>query len=230
MCSPGFELIKSTCQDIDECLKNPCPTNAVCGNNEGSFTCNCVNGTVFETETGSCKSPGQCVTDGDCPEETKCNDNYCINPCDYIKCGKGAKCIVIKHEPICQCEPDSEGDPYTSCTKLQCTKDLDCPDEEACSNNKCINSCSLPRACGKNANCISRSHIGQCSCDPGFTGDPVLGCAPIQFCQFDNNRCPGGTKCVDNVCLGKGITIISLFMSKSIISYINYKLTNKLIC
>lgn len=202
ICPSGFDLINNKCEDINECINNPCPLNAQCDNTMGSFKCNCVNGTIRDANSGTCKMPGECVIDKDCSEQTKCSKNRCINPCDELNCGFNAVCAVIKHKPICECEPDSQGDPYKKCTKLQCVKDSDCSPEEACSNNLCINSCSLPRACGKNTNCLSKAHVGYCFCMPGYTGDPVLGCVPIQYCN-DDSRCSSGTKCVENLCLGK---------------------------
>lgn len=202
ICSPGYNLVNNKCEDINECFANPCTLNAVCENTLGSFMCTCTNGTVLDTNTATCKVPGECTSDDDCSSETKCSNNHCINPCDKSTCGLNAVCFVVNHEPICECEQDSQGDPYKICAKFECVKDSDCPDEEACTNNICQNSCNLPRACGKNADCLSRNHIGFCSCSSGYTGDPVLGCVPIQYCS-DNSRCSSGTRCIDNLCVGK---------------------------
>lgn len=194
--------MNNICEDYNECLNNPCPLNAKCNNSPGSFTCDCVNGTIFDAKTGSCRQPGDCFSDEDCSEESKCVKNRCIDPCKILSpCGENAYCSVIKHSPMCECAPDSQGDPYKKCTKLECVKDIDCSLEEACVNFKCKNSCSIPRACGRNANCVSRNHVGHCSCAPGYTGDPVLGCVPIQYCQ-DDTRCSSGTKCVESLCVG----------------------------
>lgn len=166
-----------------------------------------MNGTIFDTNTGTCQLPGDCFSDDDCSVKTKCVRNHCINPCENLSiCGENAECIVTKHNSHCECLPNSQGDPYKKCTKFECLKDNDCQSEEACVNNKCKNSCSIPRACGKNADCYTRNHIGYCSCSPGFTGDPVLGCVPVQYCT-DDNRCSSGTKCVDNICVGKLFSI-----------------------
>lgn len=204
VCGVGFALIGNKCEDINECLKNPCPLNSNCENTLGSFTCICVNGTVLEQISGNCRIPGECSNDDDCSYETKCHNNRCTNPCDKLTCGVNAVCSVFNHNPICECKQDSQGDPYKECIKLQCVKDSDCSYEEACTNNICQNSCNLPRACGKNANCLSRNHIGHCSCASGYTGDPVLGCVPIQYCS-DDSRCSSGTKCLDNLCVGKSV-------------------------
>lgn len=202
LCPKGFELLNGACTDINECSKNPCPLNAYCKNNPGSFTCSCVNGTVLDLSNGNCKIPGECSSDDDCSDTTKCVKDHCIDPCDDSPCGENTICNVVKHQPTCECQPNSQGDPYNKCTKFECTKDADCAFEEACVNNKCKDSCSIPRACGRNADCYSRNHIGHCTCSSGYTGDPVLGCVPLQYCA-DDSKCSSGTKCVDNLCVGK---------------------------
>lgn len=200
-CPFGFELKNNICEDVNECIFNPCPLNSQCINNRGSFKCACINGTIADSN-GNCRSPGDCITDADCSETGKCQNNRCINPCDVNNCGNNAECLVSKHQAVCECPPDSQGDPYKECVKFQCIKDADCNLEEACVNYKCSSPCNIPRACGKNADCFARSHIGYCSCSPGFTGDPLLGCVPIQYCT-DDSRCSSGTKCIDNLCAGE---------------------------
>lgn len=202
-CPVGYELVNYNCEDKDECLDNPCPLNSKCLNTAGSFSCECVNGTIFDVKSANCRLPGDCFSDDDCSDTTKCTDNRCSNPCEKLSpCGENANCVVEKHNAICECPSDSQGDPYTKCIKFECTKDADCSSDDACVNYKCINSCNIPRACGKNADCLSRNHIGHCSCSAGYTGDPVLGCVPIQYCT-DDSKCSSGTKCVDNLCVGK---------------------------
>lgn len=214
ICQPGYDLMNNICEDLNECLNNPCPLNANCINTPGSYACNCANGTVLDSSSGICRKPGDCISDNDCSEKTKCYNNHCIDPCEKLPpCGQNAECSVVKHNPICECTSDSLGDPYKSCSKFECVKDADCPSEEACVNYKCKNSCSIPRACGRNAECLSRNHIGHCSCAPGYSGDPVLGCVPIQYCT-DDSRCSSGTKCVDNLCVGEFPDFFPLFYHK----------------
>lgn len=211
ICPLGYHLINNKCEDINECSTNPCILNAVCENTMGSFICTCTNGTVLDKSAAVCKKPGECTSDDDCSDETKCSDNRCISPCNILKCGLNAMCIVSNHKPSCECKQDSGGDPLKKCVKFECVTDSDCHEEEACTNNICQNSCVLPRACGKNADCLSRNHVGLCSCSPGYTGDPVLGCVPIQYCS-DNSRCSSGTKCIDNLCVGKLVRFILIII------------------
>ena len=45
--------------DIDECISNPCDTNATCKNYNGSYTCKCKGG--FTGEGTACT--GNLITD-----------------------------------------------------------------------------------------------------------------------------------------------------------------------
>lgn len=75
----------------------------------------------------------------------------------------------------------------------------DCGQHDACINYHCVNPCSLPNACGQKADCVNSNHNGICTCQPGYTGDPQLGCVLVQYCAADN-QCPSGTKCSNGVC------------------------------
>ena len=39
-------LLYILCIDIDECLLSPCPSDMICNNVGGSYSCNCPNGTM----------------------------------------------------------------------------------------------------------------------------------------------------------------------------------------
>ena len=41
-----------------------------------------------------------------------------------------------------------------------------------------------------------------CGCQAGYTGDPRLGCVPLQYCKSDS-QCPSGTMCSNGICLCK---------------------------
>lgn len=88
------------------------------------------------------------------------------------------------------------------CVKLQCTDSNDCPSSKTCFDNQCVDPCSLANVCGEFTNCVSSNHIGLCSCQPGYTGDPRLGCVPVQYCSHDT-QCSAGTRCNNGICTGK---------------------------
>ena len=55
-----------------------------------------------------------------------------------------------------------------------CESDLDCPLVLACENGICRNPC--PAGCGTGAFCSAQNHRPVCHCQPGYAGDPQLGC------------------------------------------------------
>lgn len=174
-----------------------------CQNTPGSFQCICANGLVGDPITSGCRKPGDCFTDTDCPVTAVCIDNRCINPCEIPKtCGTDAICTPGAHAATCRCPSHTKGDPNVVCVHLECTDSNDCTQDKACVDNRCVNPCSLPNVCGQRATCVALGHVGLCSCEPGSTGDPLLGCVPVQYCASDS-QCPAGTKCNSGVCTCK---------------------------
>lgn len=55
----------------------------------------------------------------------------------------------------------------------------------------CKDPCSLPNACGANANCIANSHRPVCTCKSGFVGDANTNCRSLQ----DLKECENDSKC-----------------------------------
>lgn len=88
------------------------------------------------------------------------------------------------------------------CVRVECEEHADCPGALVCLNNACQDPCRVPSLCGENAECRAGPAPGQttCSCRPGHTGDPDLGCVAIQYCAGDN-QCPSGTRCSNGICL-----------------------------
>ena len=48
-------LLYILCIDIDECLSGPCPSNLICNNMDGSYICECPDGTMKNGTTCICK-------------------------------------------------------------------------------------------------------------------------------------------------------------------------------
>ena len=48
------------CVDLDECLSDPCHSNATCNNTIGSFTCTCVSG--YSGDGFLCSGKQRCVS------------------------------------------------------------------------------------------------------------------------------------------------------------------------
>ena len=49
-------LLYILCIDIDECLSGPCPSHMICNNNDGSYSCDCPDGTMRNEADCVCKN------------------------------------------------------------------------------------------------------------------------------------------------------------------------------
>ena len=199
-CFNGYAALDNQCRDIDECEQNPCHATAVCTNTPGNFICTCPEGLVGDPVRGGCRNAGECFTDNDCPDSALCDDSKCKNPCELPGiCGENANCRSSGHKASCQCQGNARGDPKIGCLRIECSDNNECPSSRSCIDSKCVDPCSLANTCGQNANCLTENHGGVCSCFPGTTGNPLLGCVAIQYCNSDN-QCPTSTKCNNGIC------------------------------
>lgn len=200
-CHPGYALQNSTCVDVDECDSKPCSENSMCINLSGSYKCDCVSPFIKNTKTNECKLPNECVSNEDCSENSFCSNSKCENPCNTQKCGKNANCKIKNHEAECECPEYSKGDPESECVLFECKNNEDCGSDYNCHNNFCIDPCSLPNVCGVQSTCSIRNQVVECKCLPGTTGNPVLGCISLQYCNNDA-QCLSGTICDNGICSG----------------------------
>lgn len=99
-----------------------------------------------------------------------------INPCLPNPCGPNSECRVVGESPACSCLPNYHGT-APNC-RPECTISAQCPANQACMNQRCVNPC--PGSCGINSNCVVINHTPSCSCDPHYTGDAFQGCSPVQ--------------------------------------------------
>lgn len=58
---------------------------------------------------------------------------------------------------------------------MTCTLDVECDQNEVCSQNQCSNPCEH-EGCGMNSECQCHNHMKDCSCPVGFTGNPAVEC------------------------------------------------------
>lgn len=98
-----------------------------------------------------------------------------VNPCHPSPCGPNSQCREINSQAVCSCVPGFVGAPPTC--RPECISSPECPLNEACVNQKCINPC--PGTCGIGAECQVVNHNPICSCPARFTGDPFTRCIPI---------------------------------------------------
>lgn len=199
-CLQGYDVVGGRCEDVNECQANPCHSSATCQNLPGSYTCTCPEGLVGDPINSGCRNPDECIANSDCPTTAVCEKSRCKNPCSIENaCGENAVCSAVDHKAVCECASNARGDPKVSCLRVECTESNDCSSSQTCINYSCVDPCTLKNACGQNANCVSENHLAICSCQPGTTGNPLLGCVPLQYCNSDQ-QCPAGTKCNAGVC------------------------------
>ena len=179
-CSCLPEMIGSPPNCRPECVINQdCPIDKACINRKCQDPC-----------PGLCGINAQCNVrnhvpicicnpgfDGDpfvqCNRRTTQRPIEIIEPCHPSPCGINAECSEQRGAASCRCILDYTGNPYVEC-KPECTTNSECPNDKACVNNKCKDPC--PGVCGIHATCRVTNHLPQCTCDPGYTGNPFVSC------------------------------------------------------
>lgn len=183
-CSCLAEFTGSPPNCRPECVSNgECPSNSACINQKCKNPC-----------IGSCGANADCHVVSHIPICT-CMSGYtgdpftqCIfqqitpvqatsTPCTPSPCGSNAICKEQNAAGSCSCLPEYTGNPYEGC-RPECLVNSDCSSNLACVRSKCRDPC--PGACGLNANCRVMLHLPQCTCNPGYSGDPFTYCNVAQ--------------------------------------------------
>lgn len=166
-CEPTLGCVNHKC--VDPC-RGACGLNARCEVFNHSPICSCNAG-----ETGDPFRSCQPLPIVDHEEELP------RNPCHPSPCGPNAQCRAVGETPSCQCVQGYVGSP-PNC-RPECVINADCPTQEACLNNKCLDPC--PGSCGTNAECHVISHTVSCTCPPSYTGNPFVQCVIRQKEQIN---------------------------------------------
>lgn len=104
-----------------------------------------------------------------------------MDSCNPSPCGPNALCTNGQ----CHCIENHQGDPFLGC-RPECVLNTDCPNDKACSQNKCINPCI--NTCADNAICHVYNHIPMCSCPQRMTGSAFIECHNIEL-PISSNPC-----------------------------------------
>lgn len=165
----------------DPCNPSPCGPNAECFNGECSCLLEYI-GNPYE----SCRP--ECIGSQECSRDKACLRNKCRDPCPGT-CGQNAICDVINHIPVCSCQLDYTGDPFSHCRPVD---KLPVPKTDPCS----------PSPCGPNSQCRSINNHATCSCLTGFQGTPPA-CRPecVVSSECAQNKACVNQKCIDP-CVG----------------------------
>ncbi|CAL4153737.1 unnamed protein product, partial [Meganyctiphanes norvegica] len=107
--------------NLGKCI-NPCVT-AKCGQGAGCRVvqrrqeCFCPDNTVGNPIV-LCQTKPECFGNSECGNDKRCESGNCINPCDRVTCGQGARCRVQRRYPQCFCPALTQGDPLVQCQTI----------------------------------------------------------------------------------------------------------------
>lgn len=205
-CDDSSKCSNGNC--IEACLVSRCGINAQCRSSSHTGLCYCGPGYIGNAYIECSPEPRipivpnqpECYANDECSEDRQCVNSKCVNPCVSSEvCGINALCHVDNHNPVCRCPVGHLGDPKFECippsVALGCSSNSKCLGTEACINSKCINPCN----CGVNSDCIITNHYPSCICQPGYSGNPQLGCYKLE-CESDE-QCSYDQTCYQNSCI-----------------------------
>jgi len=189
-CYSGYTFDKSgVCQDVDECLTNPCTSHesSVCTNTIGGYTCSCPDG--FDVINGT-----ECVDIDECSDTDICVQ-ICVNtPGSYnCKCETGYAQINDMCVDINECDTNPC---QHRCVNQIGSFDCDCDEGYFLLADK--RNCSDVDECAEGIdNCeqVCLNQIGNhtCTCEPGYTlNDDGFTCTDVDECLIDNGGCSNG--------------------------------------
>ncbi|KAI4480699.1 hypothetical protein M0802_014155, partial [Mischocyttarus mexicanus] len=201
-CGPNAKCSNGTCTCLPDFQGNPyqecrpeCVLNSDCLRDQACSRNKCINPCI-----GACAVNALCnvinhIPMCSCPGNMTGNAfSQCIpvqglppiNPCSPGPCGPNSECRVVNGQAVCSCIKGYLGIPPTC--RPECIVSTDCPQNEACNNQKCVDPC--PGSCGIEALCNVVNHNPICSCPLRYTGDPFVRCMvlleqqpPIDPCQ-----------------------------------------------
>ncbi|PNF25788.1 hypothetical protein B7P43_G12126 [Cryptotermes secundus] len=196
-CNSG--ICTSECTSARECISDQLCIQGVCQPTcKSNYSC-----PAFQfCQNSICVKEVRCQTDYDCSDTETCIENAvgqaeCLNACDGpILCGRNAECTAQHHQSLCSCKTGYHGNPIDDkigCQPIECETNEQCSNDKLCEDYMCKIACLVRNPCGINALCSAQNHEQVCYCQPGYTGDPQIGCQLIDFCT--DSPCGPGARC-----------------------------------
>lgn len=186
---------------LTQCRRSECLDHSECRGDQA-----CRNGNCINPCSGVCGVNSNCevrnhVPVCSCPRGmsgdpfVSCRLNDPEELCRPSPCGSNTKCDVLNNVPTCSCLPGYIGSPLSGC-RHECESDVECGNQEFCSQFKCTNACSQ---CGKGAACSRvTNHRAVCECPKGYIGSPYTECRAE--CYGDRDCSPARPACIYGVC------------------------------
>ncbi|KAI0209335.1 hypothetical protein LSAT2_005978 [Lamellibrachia satsuma] len=206
-CPPG--VTGGDCyEDLDECLNNPCGSNANCTNTVGTFRCDCHEGYVQQNLT-ACVELDECES-SPCQNGATCTDQFNNYICACVQGYAGRNCEIDVNE--CESSPcQNHGTCVDRVNKYRCT----CP--TGFTGSKCEKALLCNSApCQNGAVCVQSSANYSCSCLVGFSGE---------FCENmneDTKKVQSQVKLTVSIRL-TSVVFTSKLVDKSTLDYKNLK-------
>ncbi|XP_078487116.1 uncharacterized protein LOC100177995 isoform X2 [Ciona intestinalis] len=113
-CRPGFRN-PPKCEDIDECLSNPCQNGGICTNLLNGYRCNCLSSIAGPNCENKCQSPPTLLNGGYTPIRTPpiynineiitytCNQNYALQGGNTVVCLSTGQFTVLSASCVQGC-------------------------------------------------------------------------------------------------------------------------------
>ena len=177
-CSATESCVNNKCEDVCR-LDGVCGTNANCRTRNHVPLCSCREGFDGDPRIG-CNRVIACARDVECPTNMMCAFGVCSPRCSSIRdCLETQVCANEKCVPKCASDRDCPSG-VSRCRggvcvlNEGCSNDGDCNDSHVCRpsaaanfRRECVDACTVPNACGKNAGCRAVGHKAQCICPQG---------------------------------------------------------------
>ncbi|XP_070537259.1 fibrillin-2-like [Ptychodera flava] len=206
----GVDSNRTLCEDVNECLQEPCGENTDCTNIVGSYKCTCLDGYEFDSGGFNCSDVNECErhTDNCSPQSTCTNtigsfDCHCnagwtgngVNCSDVKECSditmnnchvKRATCTELEGSYSCACKPGYIGDGIT------------CEDMDECDTGQ--HNCEV-----EGSKCVNKVGSYICVCTDGYTGNGTS-CSDVNECAENSTyscsdyalceNIPGSYQCI----------------------------------